>query len=200
MASLSSQVRAKQIELITDPKIKAKESEYYKYCTNHIHNVQVAWENINKNSECVESIRAFKISSGEAYQDQDFKYMLDSQIAVHDNSKFSDAEWDAYRKNFYPINEEEKISAAADFDHAWIHHYENNMHHWDYWYHKDMMNKMPINYVIEMCCDWIAMSMVMGGTAIEWYQDQIKKNTIHIGPSQRQFIYVLLTEYYKSYK
>ena len=198
--SLSCQIRARQIELEQVPGIKQKELEYYNYCIDHIQNVQLAWSNIKKDSKCIDLIinsnLPGSIDKKENYPE--FESTLDFQISSHDNSKFKDDEWDAYRKYFYPINEDEKISASADFDFAWKHHYENNMHHWDHWYFKNMTNLMPLSYIVEMCCDWIAMSMKFGGTALDWYNSNKKK--IHLGNDQETFTVELFKRYYNTYK
>ena len=123
-----------------------------------------------------------------------FIEILDQQIQAHDTSKYKDAEWDGYRKNFYPIDDSEKKDNQADFDFAWKHHYENNMHHWDFWYHSGIVNEMTLAYVVEMCCDWIAMSMKFGGTADNWYENNKKK--IHLGKAQEEFVVKLLKAYY----
>ena len=58
---------------------------------------------------------------------------------------------------------------------------------------------MPMNYVIEMCCDWIAMSMVFSDSnAYEWYQNN--KLKIDLGSRQRALAEDLLQKYYMEFK
>lgn len=72
------------------------------------------------------------------------------------------------------------------FDEAVEHHYKHNKHHWKYWcydwwkrdaYPEYDLNyaklstpiEMPTEYLIEMICDWTAMSYSKGGTPQEYY-------------------------------
>lgn len=80
---------------------------------------------------------------------------------IHDLSKFSPTEFSASAKYFQgdrsPIEAEKE---AIGYSAAWQHHKGHNPHHWEYWIDFDtdgniIANKIPINYVIEMVCDWI---------------------------------------------
>lgn len=71
------------------------------------------------------------------------------------------------------------------FEIAWQHHYEHNRHHWKHWcydwllyYNSDKkledckLNEpeyMPEKYLIQMICDWEAMSIKFGGSAQSYY-------------------------------
>ena len=151
--------------------------------------IEVVNDYINKNKDIMKYIGkeagidvAFMIAS------------LDNQIKAHDLSKFSVEEWEPYRKNFYPVNEEEKENNIADYQKAWKHHYMVNLHHWDYWHNTDSVDKMSIEFVLEMCCDWIAMSMRFGGTAYKWYIDN--KKDIVLGDKQTDWVTNILKIYY----
>lgn len=157
-------------------KIIEKEKIYKKYINNHKLNVQKAWETIKSNNKCLNIILNYmpKLNID----------IIDAEIKNHDNSKYSIEEFDAYRKQFYPISKEEKERNKEAFDKAWKHHYTNNMHHWNWWYESGNMNKMPYVYVIEMICDWEAMGYQFGNTSKEWYQEN--KGNIHLGEKQRK--------------
>ena len=195
MESLSYKIRKRQIEIISIPSIRDKEKLYLDYVSNHIDNVNKAWETMKKKDTCMKMIQKSTLPGKQTDETFDhFIEILDQQIQAHDASKYKDAEWDAYRKNFYPIDDSEKKDNQVDFDFAWKHHYENNMHHWDFWYHSGIVNEMTLAYIVEMCCDWIAMSMKFGGTADNWYENNKKK--IHLGKAQEDFAVKLLKAYY----
>lgn len=195
METLSYKIRERQIELIDIQSIRKLERQYLNYVSNHVDNVNKAWEQMKANKNCIEIIKTAKIPGKVDCDLTIFLAGMDVQIRVHDNSKYKDDEWDGYRKNFYPIDEAEKKANESDFQLAWKHHYEHNMHHWDYWYHSNLMNEMPLSFVIEMCCDWIAMSMKFGGTVDKWYEGEKKK--IHLGKAQEDVVVRLLKAFYK---
>jgi hypothetical protein len=170
--------------LTASPEQREREIEYKKYVDNHIQNVQTAWDNMNRNTDCLDFIYSV---CGNVID------TIDQLILVHDKSKFSDEEWEPYRKNFYPINDDEKKANKEDFDAAWKHHYMNNLHHWNYWSTMNRVDMMPIEFVIEMCCDWIAMSAVFGGDAYHWYKDQ---KDIVLGEKQRYLVETILKKFY----
>lgn len=161
--------------------IKHQENQYKEYINNHKLNVQKAWGRIKNNADCMELISKnfINIAIDKAIE------LLDELIRNHDSSKFSKEEFDAYRKNYYPISPEEKESNTENFDKAWRHHYINNLHHWDWWYESGNMDNMPFTHVIEMICDWEAMGYQFGNTSKEWYEKN--KNEIHLGEKQRRF-------------
>lgn len=96
-----------------------------------------------------------------------FKCGLYKQGILHDLSKYSPIEfWSGvkYYQGFRsPIDAEKE---AVGYSLGWLHHKGRNKHHWEYWVDKDYVNfqhivrKMPLNYVIEACCDKIAASKV----------------------------------------
>lgn len=150
-----------------------KQEEYMDYIEGHRNRVQEAYEkyfiplidqDIDLNS-C--SNEEFQIGLKEAQ----------SNIAIHDESKYSNAEFDAYRLRFYPTTEESeylqsgdaKIQQQQDFEDAWEHHYKNNPHHPKYWVQEDgSIRDMDIKYIIEMLCDWLS----FGGDIRVWYANK----------------------------
>ena len=94
----------------------------------------------------------------------------------HDLSKFSEKEfvpyvWLTWIKK--PGNEDfqydkEKIDAMTKD--AWKSHIKSNSHHPEH--HKDI-NSMTFFDIIEMICDWEAMSEELGGTTREWYNKNV---------------------------
>ena len=99
----------------------------------------------------------------------------------HDNSKYEIEEFDAYRKNYYPVNEEEKELNKEDFEKAWKHHYESNRHHWQcrqFDNCKDnKLSKEQILDCLENICDWMAVGYDKGDRPYQFYEtikDKIK--------------------------
>ena len=169
---------------------KEKENEYRKYIDNHINNVKKAWETMKSNSECMELISKYLNSSIKASIS-----LIDELIKKHDLSKYEKEEFDAYRRNFYPVNDDEKNNNKESFDKAWEHHYTNNLHHWDYWYKSGNMDKMGFAFCTEEVCDWIGMAYQFNQSANEWYHQN--SNDIHLGEKQRTFTEELLNRFYK---
>lgn len=165
--------------------IKCHEETYKEYINEHKLNVQKAWERMKNNSECLKLFEKYFI-----YPSTDIS-MIDDMIKHHDESKFGKEEFDAYRKNFYPINPEEKENNKEAFDKAWVHHYTNNLHHWNWWHLSGNLDAMPLLSVVEMICDWEAMGYKFGNNSLEWYIS--KKSEIHLGAKQRTFAEELMS-------
>ena len=125
---------------------------------------------------------------------ENIESIINKNVEMHDNSKYEEEEWEPYRKHFYSLNEEEKKSSKKEFTKAWKHHKKINTHHHEHWEEINQNNKMPLTDVVEMCCDWISMSKVLGGTALLWYKSQ--KN-IFLGNKQKEWTLFILNEYYK---
>ena len=166
---------------ITTALIGEKEHEYRQYIDNHKLNVQRAWDNIKNNRMCIKLIKKnFSNMKIDVAID-----LIDELIKYHDESKYGEKEFDAYRKEFYPINPSEKENNKEAFDKAWKHHYTNNLHHWDWWYESGNIDNMPFVHVIEMICDWEAMGYQFGNTSKQWYEQN--KDKIYLGEKQRRF-------------
>ena len=132
---------------------------YDKYLNDHVSCVWDAfnWITINLSAEDISKILS-EIQLNE----------LKLQISLHDQSKKSDEEYDAYDKYFYSEKTEE---VKKNFDRAWLHHQHHNPHHWQYWILKeddgpvvsnDTMRvkaiDIPDRYIMEMLCDWWSFS------------------------------------------
>lgn len=177
--------------IINDPNVseaqKVQEKKYKDYIDNHKKNVVETWEELKKKKVIHDYI--LKES-----QNENIDKIIDKKVAMHDNSKYGEEEWEPYRKHFYPINKEEKKLSNKEFGNAWAHHKKNNTHHHEHWEEINQNEKMPFTDVIEMCCDWISMSKVLGGTALSWYKSQ---NNIFLGDKQKEWTLFILNEYYK---
>ena len=88
------------------------------------------------------------------------------QGLLHDMSKFGITEFLPSVRHFQghrsPIEAEKE---SIGYSKAWLHHKGHNKHHWEYWtdFADDgsiIANEIPMNYVIEMICDWVGAGKV----------------------------------------
>jgi len=101
------------------------------------------------------------------------------QGIIHDMSKFSPLEFIAYSSNFFGKKTGHTQEA---FQYAWLHHQHHNKHHWNYWVvdqAKQEALEMPHKYVLEMICDWTAMSLKFGDTPKEFFESNRHKMILH---------------------
>ena len=180
--------------IINDPNVpeaqKIQEKKYKAYIDNHKKNVVETWEELKKNKIIYDYI----MTQNQKENIENIESIINKNVQMHDNSKYGEEEWEPYRKHFYSVNEEEKKSSKKEFGKAWEHHKKTNTHHHEHWEEINQNNEMPLTDVVEMCCDWISMSKVLGGTALSWYKSQ--KN-IFLGNKQKEWTLFILNEYYK---
>ena len=161
-----------------------RESEYYSYLHDHIHNVRRTWEEIL-------SPIVLKIYP-------DWWSRTEQEIEDHDSSKYSEEEFDAYCNYFYPTVDCPKDEDA--FDLAWLHHQKLNPHHWQYWVlirdgGKTVALDMPISSVVSMLADWHSFSVKdPNSTAYNWYTKN--KGNMRLSINTRTIVEKLL-EYLK---
>lgn len=131
-----------------------KEKEYTNYINEHIMNIRLAYI---KYGEIL--CKKLNISN----------HQLLLNINKHDQSKYSEKEFDSYRQYFYPCSNETKNEEL--FNKAWEHHYKENPHHPEYWIDDDSntINDMPNIYITEMLLDWEAMSMKFNNNTYDYY-------------------------------
>ena len=109
-----------------------------------------------------------------------------AQLARHDESKWSQAEFPAYARHFMgggdPVN----------FPAAWLHHIHENPHHWQHWMFPDgwilpgspMENgilEMPEEYALEMIADWMGASKTYTGSwdMAAWLKTNMPRISVH---------------------
>lgn len=90
----------------------------------------------------------------------------DERLFNHDASKFTEAEFPHYARQFHGDRED-----LAGFVRAWLHHIHHNDHHWNHWLFSDgyspsgsgieLNGALPIPEVCirEMVADWMGASM-----------------------------------------
>lgn len=74
-------------------------------------------------------------------------------IKAHDESKFSEEEFEPYARKWHLDGKK-----TPEYEAAWVHHYSNNEHHPEFWLGEDM----PYIYILEMICDWGSFSIASG--------------------------------------
>lgn len=151
--------------------IKEKEVEYFKYVQEHIENVKNVFRALYLARE--DHLELLVIND-------DMWTMVSQLIDKHDYSK-SGVEFAGYRQFFCPADFETKNQ--TQFNYAWNHHQKFNPHHWEYWvmYRADgsVALEMPMEYVIEMMCDWTAMSVKFNNKPSDWYEKEKSKILMH---------------------
>lgn len=149
-----------------------KEREYKDYVMTHIQNVEEAFHRL---------IEPLKHKYDKTVDDA--IDLCGQYITMHDLSKFSKQEFDAYRKHFYPTDSERKVQTKEDpeFDLAWEHHHKNNPHHPFHWVNGDTKQTMPLNFIFEMLCDWSSVSKHFveehgeNTSVVKWYDSKAKE-------------------------
>ena len=97
------------------------------------------------------------------------------RLLVHDFSKFSRAEFPAYRRRYF----EGGVSREV-WERAWRHHWTHNPHHWEYWVHKSGPMPMPEKFAREMFADWMAANRVYEGVSLqEWLDKNFVRMRLH---------------------
>lgn len=159
-----------------------KTREYLDYIEEHILNVEKAWKILQQKCKSMRFV----------WDDYIFN-RIDEDILEHDKSKLSKEEFVQYRVKFYPTKKESdgELYAAAvndDFEKAWLHHWQENDHHWENWtmYSSHDPYKEEI-CCVHMICDWMAMSMKFGDTPKSYYEKN--KDRIHLPDWAIKFIY-----------
>lgn len=156
--------------------------EYDNYLEQHKENVRKGYEWIRDNlPEVVSNIPN-----------------LEWQICfAHDESKTKPDEYEAYDRYFYGNNRSYQV--VQDFNYAWLNHLHRNPHHWQYWILinddpelGEIVMDMPINYIIEMICDWWAFSWDKGDLMemFKWYDE--RKNYIKLSEKSRREVESIL--------
>lgn len=158
-------------------KITIQEHRYRKYIENHKNNVFQAFVEMVM---CPDMNWLF-------CQEGIYNALID-RVLVHDDSKFSTEEFDAYRKNFYPINKKEKEDNKQNFLLAWEHHYKNNRHHWQarQYDQDDELSFETIMDIIENVCDWLAMGYNFGDRPYQYYEKN--KDFIKLPQKQQELL------------
>ena len=148
--------------------VDQKEYEYLRYIISHVSWVKEAYRRLIvplKDMDLdIAGLDQAIVDAGELVEE-------------HDRSKFSKEEFQAYRKWHYPTDEEKNSTAyettiKGAFDVAWEHHHDVNCHHPEHWVKLGDKQDMPLCYILEMLCDWSAVSRHFDTAVIDWYDNE----------------------------
>ncbi len=143
--------------------ILEKERQYKDYLMAHIAGVEEAYN------------RLILPLKGKYDKETDDAIDLCGQyVMLHDLSKLSKYEFEAYRKHFYPTDKEKKLKSSdeSEYELAWEHHHQNNPHHPIHWVKDGKKQDMPLNFIFEMLCDWDSVSQWYKTSLIDWYDNK----------------------------
>ena len=150
-----------------------KKSEYKNYIINHKFNVQIIWNRLQR------------YLKGEYWLDDNTWLHIDKLIDTHDDSKLEEYEFNGMRPYFYPTKEEKENRDYYKkcMDYSWNKHQKTNQHHWQYWVliedGKQVALDMNFIYIIEMLCDWTAMSLTVKDLPSEFYNNRKEDMLLH---------------------
>ena len=141
--------------------------KYRKYIENHRDNIQKAY---------CEMVMCPGLNF--VNWTEDLCYKLKERANNHDLSKYSEEEFEPYRKFYHPVNKEEKFLGEIEFDAAWEHHWSNNWHHWQcrQYCNNEMTEEIYLG-CLENVMDWLAMSYKFGDRPYQFWEknkDKIK--------------------------
>lgn len=133
---------------------------------------------------------------GKKFEDRSRKKLHDRMIN-HDNSKYSDEEFEPYMNYFKGESTDKSEKIKEEFEKACQHHYKNNDHHPEYWNpDKDNVeNDMDPLALIEMSCDLIAVSSQHGGDVVKWWEENKDKKPMTV---RDKYILTWIFDYLKN--
>jgi hypothetical protein len=157
-----------------------QEEEYMKYLRNHINNVQKSYRELmlpllKEDSKLfTKGINRALFSRTELVK---AIIAASKDIKVHDASKYTDIEFDPYREHWNPTEVEKTYgedyweSVNERYKNAWVHHYQNNNHHPEFWYdfEKGVATDMSLDAIIHMICDWESFTIDSSRSSVDWW-------------------------------
>ncbi|MCM1237572.1 MAG: DUF5662 family protein [Ruminococcus flavefaciens] len=156
--------------------------QYDQYLVKHKENVKKGYDWLLENlPELVDGVPNLEWQTGYA----------------HDQSKSEPDEYEAYDAYFYGNNK--SFAVVQEYRKAWLLHLHRNPHHWQHWIlinddpkEGEILIEMPINYILEMICDWWAFSWSKGNLTeiFKWYDEH--KNYMKLNPNTRKKIEEIL--------
>ena len=147
--------------------------KYLVYLDEHIGNVKLVWERLQP------------LLENEYWLDDYNYFSINEIIKHHDESKYNGDEFFPYLWNFYPAPEGTEVNKQGYmFNKAWNLHQKSNKHHWQYWVMiedsgEQIVLDMPFFFIIELLCDWTAMSIKFKNKPSEWYGKNKDKMILH---------------------
>lgn len=146
--------------------MSARELEYKQYIVDHINEVQRQYAKYKP---------LFEKLFPEVFEYTELSELMEYTIQIHDQSKFSKEEFQLYCDWFFPDPVKGKIS-GTEFNGAWLHHIHCNPHHPQHWLYYDEDTKKVTAYdipdvnLIDLLCDWLAMSVYKKDTIWAYWE------------------------------
>jgi hypothetical protein len=203
---------------LQDQEYLLRKAEYLRYITNHVNNVRKGFDIL------FGSKKYNSFPKGISQKDwNDSVTILSMIVNKHDESKYTEEEFEPYRRHFYPTklekeeDEDSQTKAEQLYEAAWEHHYRNNDHHPEYWkyirliqtedgnYDLQTVNEpsevgvpMPLVCVMHMFCDWFAMDTFHNSTNhAAWYKSESsKEERTCLNPETKELIKDMFTMLY----
>lgn len=172
------------------------EKEYLNYIIEHINFVKQAY--VMYMVPLLEKNTISHLLSDKEIKDAIEELSL--YIEQHDASKFSDAEFDGYRQKYYPTKAEKNCTKEEQqiiddrYNECWVHHYTVNDHHPKHWVDSDtnVPRDMTLRAIIEMICDWEAMSLKFKSNTLEWYTNDAEDEKSAMTDNTKKIVEELL--------
>lgn len=132
--------------------------------------------------------------------------VLVNKYAAKLNRSYPDHDADKFGRLFHGFKlwyKDKTKEEADELNACTLEHIKRNSHHPEYWTDVDLsafsrtnpakglVINMPEEDMIEMCCDWCAMSEELGGSPIDWAKQNIGTRWI-FNQQQELFIYTIL--------
>lgn len=154
--------------------LESRQAEYKQYIDEHIANVKKVFNRYGQ-----ELCDRLLIDHSR----------LRDMINDHDESKYSEDEFEGFRCYYYPTDEEEadkdgRYYRKKKYEQAWLHHLRNNGHHPEFWIYLDenknpRLHAMDPLHLAEMLLDWAAMGIKFKRTAYDYWKDNIHTKPLH---------------------
>lgn len=186
---------------------------YKKYIIEHVDNVGIAAAHL------IERMKDLNLFGDNT---EALAAALRDVVVNHDASKWSDEEFEPYRRHFDPTekeklidqnNEEIRNLVEESYEKAWEHHYKNNDHHPEYWrfvVRDDNGNLLPaetpsqvgiemsILAILHMISDWSGMSLKFRNSLspISWWNTQAKDERAVMNPKTKAIVKNILEKVY----
>lgn len=210
------------VERETDQATVNMKADYYAYIEEHIKLVQKSFDTLFR--PIYEKDEYLPM-----YNKEDTKKIIKalySEVSKHDLSKYTDAEFNAYRRKYHQTDYEKSISdeninrmVDDEFEVAWKHHFTHNPHHAQFWKYckveKEGVFGLPLTWeilnepleeptpmdVVSLChliCDWNAMGLKFKNSPKSYFKlDTTKKDErTYMHPDTVRYLRILLNFLY----
>lgn len=187
---------------------------YMDYIKEHVMNVVKFYNEFFVNKNWTDKLPEW--ISKEDWEDAISK--LYTEVQNHDKSKYSDEEFEPYRRHFDKTtaeeladksDESEALIVEEEYQKAWKHHYLINPHHPEFWAYTDIVNgtlipldkprekgprDMDLLSILHMICDWGGMTIKFRNkySPISWYNTEAKEERACMSENTKKTLNAIL--------